>query len=155
VAADRRLQEGGRPGRGRLRPPVRETLRCGTCGASHFGGLWTWAAAPDGTPEGLCPACHRIQCRRPAGDVALKGTFLREHESAVMRAVCDAEREEKADHPLERIMAVEQTGEGARVTTTGVRLARRIGETLSKSYQGRLVLTYSDGDRSVRVLWER
>jgi len=41
------------------------------------------------------------------------------------------------------------------VTTTGVHLARRIGEALSRSYKGEFSFQYGDGEKTLRVYWER
>jgi hypothetical protein len=43
----------------------------------------------------------------------------------------------------------------ATLTTTGIHIARRIGETLTKSYQGNFSFHYIDGEKSIRVFWER
>ena len=42
-----------------------------------------------------------------------------------------------------------------RVETTGIHLARRIGDALNNAYQGKLDLEYLEGQRKVRVNWER
>jgi len=42
-----------------------------------------------------------------------------------------------------------------RVETTGVHLARRIGDALEDSYQGELELDYLKGQNKVRVSWQR
>ena len=41
------------------------------------------------------------------------------------------------------------------ITTTGVHLARGIGEALARSYKGELSLQYPEADKSVRVYWCR
>lgn len=145
--AERGLFEGMR----KLRLPQ----RCGDCGATFMGGRWTWAPCPQGAPEGQCPACHRIAGHSPAGELSLSGEFFRNSRAEIFSLICNVERDEKPEHPLERIMAMEETRDGARVTTTGVLLARRIGEALSRSFEGSLRMTYGEGDRNVKVRWER
>jgi hypothetical protein len=41
------------------------------------------------------------------------------------------------------------------IRTTGIHVARRIGDALSRAYQGELTLDYLDGEKSIRVSWER
>ena len=41
------------------------------------------------------------------------------------------------------------------VTTTGIHVARRIGESLARSYRGDLDCRYADGADSIRVTWAR
>jgi hypothetical protein len=63
-------------------------------------------------------------------------------------------RQDKGD-PLERIMTFAAEEEHFLVTTTGIHLARRIGEALKHACQGDLDLSYGDGEQSIRVTWRR
>ena len=65
------------------------------------------------------------------------------------------EKLERKERPLERIMMFKPEKSKATLTTTGIHIAKRIGEILSKSYQGNFSFQYLDGDKSIRVLWER
>ena len=67
----------------------------------------------------------------------------------------NTEKQENGEHPLERIMTFAAEEEHFLVTTTGIHLARRIGEALKHAYQGNLDLTYGDGEQSIRVIWRR
>ena len=132
-----------------------EPTLCPECGAVFSGGRWTWQDSPEQANSALCPACRRISDRYPAGYVELKGPFLREHRDEITNLIRNVESAEKAERPLERIMAVKRRGNTNLVTTTGVHIARRIGEALSRSYKGDLSIRYADGDRIVRVYWRR
>ncbi|HEX9715949.1 MAG TPA: hypothetical protein VGA28_09710, partial [Desulfurivibrionaceae bacterium] len=61
----------------------------------------------------------------------------------------------KKDHPMERLMAIVEEEGRTLVTTTGIHLARRIGEALSNAYQGELDFAYGDGEKSIRLNWSR
>jgi len=61
----------------------------------------------------------------------------------------------KKMHPLERIIAVTQVKKITTVTTTGIHLARRIGEALYHSYKGDYSFRYAEADKSIRVFWQR
>jgi hypothetical protein len=41
------------------------------------------------------------------------------------------------------------------ITTTGIHLARQIGEALTHASQGDLEFTYGDGEKSIRMIWHR
>jgi NMD protein affecting ribosome stability and mRNA decay len=132
-----------------------EPTRCPQCGAVYHGGRWSWGTAPAGAHETTCPACRRIHDRFPAGFISLKGEFFGAHRNDVLGLVRGCETREKAEHPLGRIMGVEDTKEGALVTTTDAHLARRIAEALHSAYKGRLLFRYNKEDARLRVFWSR
>ncbi|GAB4337530.1 MAG: BCAM0308 family protein [Dehalococcoidia bacterium] len=130
-------------------------VACPECGVVFLGGRWTWATRPDGAREELCPACRRIRDDYPAGIVLLKGAFLRQHEEELLNLVKNLEQAERAEHPLNRIMAIEELDDGYLITTTDIHLPRRIGEEVHRAYAGNLDYHYLlDGDE-IRVEWSR
>jgi hypothetical protein len=137
--------------RGKLPDPT----VCTGCGVVYHEGRWSWAAAPQQAHKAVCPACQRIADRFPAGRIELAGDFLREHREEILNLVRNEEAAEKKERPLERIMAIADEGGQLLVTTTGVHLARRIGESVSHSYQGEFAFRYGDGEDSIRVTWKR
>jgi hypothetical protein len=70
-----------------------------------------------------------------------------------MRLVRNEEQREKAEHPLQRIMDIEDSGSEAIVTTTDIHLARRIGEAVHHAYQGELEFHYNPDENLLRVHW--
>ncbi len=102
-----------------------------------------------------CPACHRISENFPAGYVEIRGTFFDGHQDEILNLVHNIEKIEKMAHPLEMIMAVTPHGEKTLITTTGIHIARRIGEAMSRAYQGEYSVQYADGEKRIRVLWQR
>jgi len=105
--------------------------------------------------EVRCPACRRTADRYPAGYVELSGAFWCAHQAEILNLVRNLEAQEKQTRPLERLMELDLQDGYCRITTTGVHLARRIGEALARAYQGKLDYSYADGDRVVRVQWRR
>lgn len=132
-----------------------EPTRCPTCGATYHNGRWTWDTAPAGAHETVCPACHRIHDKFPAGYVTLKGEFLKMHREEILNIVRNCETKEKAEHPLERIMAIEDADGGVLVTTTSEHLARDIAGRLHSAYKGTLDLHYSKDEDLLRATWSR
>lgn len=132
-----------------------EPMRCPDCNAVYRGGRWTWSTAPARANEAVCPACHRVRDRFPAGYVTLKGGFLASHREEILHLLRNREAHEKKEHPLERIMAIEDVQDGILVTTTDTHLARNLGEALQSAYRGELDYHYNKGENLLRVLWSR
>jgi NMD protein affecting ribosome stability and mRNA decay len=139
----------------RLPGKLPDPTLCSSCGACYMKGRWTWEAAPAGAHETLCPACRRIAEKFPAGFIEIKGPFYAAHQDEIHNLVQNIEKLVKDRRPLERIIAWKDASEGILVTTTGVHIARRIGESLGRAYQGELNFTYADGAKQIRVSWER
>lgn len=132
-----------------------EPARCPDCGATYHRGRWSWEGAPEGAHEQRCPACHRIRDKFPAGSVALTGPYLAAHRDEILNLVRHCEGKEKSGHPLERIMAIEPTDDGVRVTTTGTHLARDIAERVHEAHQGEVTFHYNREDQMLRATWSR
>lgn len=142
------------PYRTTAKPP--EGTRCPSCKASYHGGRWTWSTAPKDALELMCPACHRIADRFPAGYVSMKGPFVKEHRDEIVKLIQSLEKKEKAAKPLQRLMAIEDKRDGStEVTTTDSLLARGIAEALHETYKGDLKLRYSRDENLLRATWKR
>jgi NMD protein affecting ribosome stability and mRNA decay len=141
------------PYRNAAKPP--EPTVCPECKASFTDGRWSWEKAPEDANELLCPACQRIQDRFPAGYVTIKGEFLKEHRDEIVALIENHEKKEKAERPLQRIIAIDDTREGLEVTTTDSHLARGIAEALHGAYKGELKLRYSRDENLLRASWKR
>jgi DNA-directed RNA polymerase specialized sigma54-like protein len=118
-------------------------------------GHWTWKKSPATVNETICPACQRMIDQYPAGFVELKGEFLNHHREEILNLVANIENLEKNERPLERIMAIKDQKIHTLITTTGIHIARRIGEAINHSYQGELLIQYSDAENCIRVYWKR
>jgi len=109
--------------------------------------------APANAHQETCPACHRIHDQYPAGFLTMRGVFFSAHRDEIMRLVHNHEKHERAEHPLKRIMAVEEKDGATLVTTTDIHLARGIGEALHHAYQGELQYHYNPEQNLLRVSW--
>ncbi len=132
-----------------------EPTVCPECGAVFHQGRWTWAPRPPDAHETLCPACHRVHDRYPAGYVTLSGEFLRDHSQELLGLVRHVEAREKAEHPLKRIMDVAEQDGSTVITTTDIHLARSIGDALLHAYEGKLDYRYAEESNILHVTWER
>jgi len=129
--------------------------RCPVCNASFTGGRWSWKVAPEDAHVVMCPACQRIHDKFPAGYVMIKGQFFAEHRDEIVRLVDNYEQREKAEHPLQRIMAMEDVSGGLQVSTTHTHLARGIAQALQEAYKGDMKLRFSRDENLVRAVWKR
>lgn len=132
-----------------------EPTVCPDCGAVWRGGRWTWGAADAAAHKSRCPACHRIHDRFPAGYVTIGGAFYARHRDEILNLVRNCEAAEKAEHPLERIMAIEDDGDTTVVTTTSVHVARRIADALHDALKGTLDVHYNKAQMLFRARWTR
>lgn len=137
--------------RGKLPEPT----VCPECRAVFSRGRWRWLPMPEAAHEEMCPACHRIHDRFPAGYVKLAGDFLKAHRTDLVGLVRHVEQREKAEHPLQRVMDIVDDADGILVTTTDIHLAHGIGEALHHAYGGRLDSHYNPEENLLRVNWSR
>lgn len=128
---------------------------CRECGAVFQEGRWQWLAAPEGAHEAVCPACQRVQDRVPAGILTLGGSFMSGHRDEILHLIHNVEEREKKEHPLKRIMAMEEHDDELVVTFTDPHLARGAGEALQHAYEGELDYHYAEEDVLLRVHWRR
>jgi hypothetical protein len=134
---------------------LEEGTVCPQCGAVFHEGRWQWAARPKTAEQELCPACRRINDKFPAGIVTLRGAFVRQHKAEILRLARHQEEAEKKEHPLNRIMSVEEDADGITINTTDIHLPRRIGETVKRTYRGELDAKFEEEGYFVRVDWSR
>lgn len=134
---------------------IKEPSVCSQCGAIFRKGRWTWGTRPTGAHETLCPACHRINDKYPKGMLTLSGPYLTANRTEILNLARNEEAREKQEHPLARIMAIEERPEGTVITTTDAHLPRRIGEALHRAYDGEFSFHYDEGEQFVRARWTR
>lgn len=132
-----------------------ESTLCIKCGALFSNGRWTWNQPKDKTNPITCPACRRIEDNYPAGHIEIKGPFFTEHHNEILNLIYNVEKQEKGERPLERIMNIADSGDHTTVTTTGIHIARRVGEALYRSYKGEFTFQYGEGEKNIRVYWQR
>ena len=73
----------------------------------------------------------------------------------ILHLACHQEEQEKPEHPLHRIMAIDEQGDAIVVRTTDIHLPRRIGEALQHAYHGELDFRYEEETYFLRVHWTR
>ena len=133
----------------------REPAACEGCGATFHKGRWQWGEAPADAHKVVCPACRRTREKLPAGTLTVEGPFFAAHRDDILRLVRNEAGHEREEHPLHRIMAIDESEERAVVTTTDVHLPQRIGRALERAWQGELDIQYAGDEYSVRARWRR
>jgi len=87
----------------------------------------------------------------------LTGEFVAKHRDQVLGLASNEEARVKAEHPLARIIDIEDQTEapqGVVITTTDPHLARRIGEALHHAHRGTLTCRYEENEDLLRATWE-
>src|SRR5271167_2546040 len=83
-------------------PCVRSAVQSITRGVGNGG------RGPGGGHEEPCPACRRINDRFPAGVVELRGAFGIQQKEEILRLARHQEEAEKSEHPLNRIIKIDE-----------------------------------------------
>jgi hypothetical protein len=89
------------------------------------------------------------------GYVSMTGPFFRKNRAQILALVRHCAQSEGAEHPLERIMEIDDIRGGAMLTTTSIHLARRVAEALRRSYKGELGYRYNRAENLLRANWRR
>jgi hypothetical protein len=138
------------------RKKFHEPSVCGQCDAVYHEGRWQWMEErPQGAFKDLCPACHRVNDKYPAGEMTLSGRFFAAHREEILGLVRNEAEAENTEHPLHRIMGIEERREEAVVTTTDVHLPRRIGHALEHAYKGKTEIHFDKEGHFARMKWHR
>lgn len=140
----------------RARGKGTEPTVCRQCMAVLKSGRWHWTTeALAGAHWGLCPACHRVNDKYPAGELTLSGAFLDAHRQEVVRLARNVEALERREHPLQRIMEIDDDDRRIVIRTTDIHLPRRIGHAIVSAYDGDLDTHYDEDGYFVRMTWRR
>ncbi len=128
---------------------------CRQCGAVYHTGRWHWSPRPSDAHEVLCQACHRINDKYPAGVLTLTGSSVVANADELQRIARHQEASEKQDHPLNRIINIEQSGDGLVINTTDIHLPVRIAKAVKRAFRGKLDEHFDEAGYFVRVTWHR
>jgi NMD protein affecting ribosome stability and mRNA decay len=133
-----------------------EPTVCRDCGVVFHQGRWQWLPEPPAQAvEAVCPACRRTQDRVPAGFLTLSGEFFQEHRDEIMNLVENTVASQEKEHPMKRLMRVEDRDDGAELTFTDSHLPHGVGEAIQRAYDGELDIHFPEEGGIVRVYWER
>lgn len=134
---------------------IKEPAKCGDCGAVFHKGRWVWDVAPGDAREERCPACQRVHDKVPAGFLSLSGEFFAAHKDEILHLIQNTEQKQRAQHPLKRIMEIEEQGDKTVVTFTDAHLTHAAAEAIQHAYKGDLDARYGDEDVLMRAAWSR
>lgn len=135
---------------------------CTQCGAVYANQHWTLdekqrAKMMGGAVkhETTCPGCKKIAERNPHGIVTLSGDYWPQHREEILNLIRNEEQRAVGTNPLERIMDIREEDGALVIETTNEKLAQRIGRHIDKAHNGQIEYQWSDGNRLVRVYWQR
>ncbi len=152
----------GRAQRDHITDPYKQTAKpheptvCTQCGAVFDAGRWQWLPRPEGAQPSLCQACHRINDHFPAGILTLTGKLIGTHKDEMIRLMRHEEQKEKAEHPLNRIMDIDdKVPDRLEISTTDIHLPHRIANAMTHAFKGEVAEHFDEGGYFVRVNWHR
>ena len=136
---------------------------CTRCGAVVQNQHWTLDEArrdlivAAGSPVNsvVCPGCKITVERNPRGILKLAGDYWPQHRDDILNLVRNEENAGMRDNPLERVIDIREEAGCLIIETTREKLAQRIGRAVHSAHKGELEYQWPDGDRLVRVNWER
>lgn len=128
---------------------------CPVCHAVYLRGHWQWRAVPPDAVTVTCSACHRIADGVPAARLVLDGAFEAAHRQEILGLVNHRAQRLHREHPMERVMAITSGEDGTAITTTGMHIARDIGNAIHHAYGGKLDLDYGHAESELHVRWHR
>ena len=138
------------------RRKLEEPTVCPQCSAVYRQGRWQWAESwPLDSHQKTCPACQRMADDCPAGELTIRGAYLRDHKQEILNLIQHEEGDEKSLHPLHRIMKQTEGPDTLVIQTTDLHLPHRLGEALHNAHHGQLDLHYDEEGYFLRVHWSR
>ncbi len=134
-----------------------EPTVCPRCGLIYQEGRWQRAETPPDprSHESLCPACRREVDRNPAGLVYLSGGYFTAHRDEILNLARNQEDAAGSTRPLQRIMWIDDRGDGVEIATTSPHLATRIAKAVESACKGTLTIKQTPEEPLVRCYWER
>jgi hypothetical protein len=141
----------------RARKKHSANTKCPSCDLLFHKGVWKWAKA--GSHQALrwklCPACLQIKHAYPGGVLKLSGSFLVGHHGDILRRIENLAKEIVKEHPLERIMKMEEKNGEIFIYATSEHLVARLGKAIRRDFKGELVLKYARDDKYATAHWRR
>jgi len=131
-----------------------EPTTCKICHASYVKGRWSWKESPPEAEKVVCPACEKIEGDVACGEINIQGSFTDIMRRDVTNLIKNVEGCEIDEHPLERVISVDDNGDEILVKTTGRHLAQRIARALFKAYKGHLSYSYDRTHEKVEIRWD-
>jgi len=131
-----------------------EPTVCPQCGAVYHNGRWQWASRSEAGLETLCSACRRINDKFPAGIITFHGSFGPQQAKEIVHLSRHQEEAEKSEHPLNRIISIDQDMQGIVIQTTDIHLPRRIAKAAKRAFHGSLEEHFDERGYFVRIDWK-
>ena len=123
---------------------------CGKCAATYQRGRWSWKPKTATARAQVCPACRRIQEGQPAGVLRITQELAARPEE-LLHLIHNVEHHERLEHPLERVMSMAVSGKTLVVQTTGIRIAQRIADAISRAFHCEVDSDFLNDQELVRI----
>lgn len=116
---------------------------CTRCHATHRQGRWSWSKPQPDMKPAVCPACKRIEHGIAAHVVEFLGGYAGSWNE-IRGMIGNVEKQELAEHPMERVMRIDVRSDRVQVPTTGLHVARRIVAALVRRFRHDVKVQFAD-----------
>lgn len=143
----------------------KEFLTCSGCGVVYFDKSWHHGLLEEKQEHlkenrqfkfTLCPACKMAKDKLFEGELIIKiknqNAKIKIKEE-VLNTIKNSEQQAKERDPMDRILWMEERGDGIHIFTSENQLAVRIGKKLKSSFGGSKLEIKHTGEDVVRVYW--
>ena len=135
---------------------------CSGCNAVFEGRRWIYnenlhkkLSGKSNVELDLCTGCEKIKKKTIDGVVLIKGDFLKKHEDEALNLIHNIAEKKRKRNVAARIFRMRETPEGFLIETTDRALAELIGKEFEGAFSGKLDIRWPEGEKFVRVNWER
>ncbi len=129
---------------------------CPQCKLVFIDGKWKRTEIPKEFTKQLCPACRRINDSYFGGVLYLKSELLKTKKDEILNLIKNKEASAQIANPLRRIGKIEEKKDDTIIVyTTFEHLATSLGKAIKRAYKGELTIQYKEGEKAVRVYWEK
>ncbi|MDO8886017.1 BCAM0308 family protein [Candidatus Oleimmundimicrobium sp.] len=135
---------------------------CSSCEAVFDGRKWVYdenlyekLSKKSDVEMGLCLGCEKLKKKMVDGVVLIKGDFIKNHKDEALNLIHNTVEKKKKRNVAARIFKMGETPEGFSIETTDKALAELIGREFERAFSGKLDIQWLEGEKFVRVNWER
>ncbi|WP_417666434.1 BCAM0308 family protein [Pseudidiomarina sp.] len=128
--------------------------RCKQCGAEFHDGRWCWPSEASAEAASVvCPACRQTNEQSPTGVLSLSGDYFFAHKDEIMHLIQHQVDHENKQHPMNRIIQMDQKPDAVTYSFTDMHLPKRVGNALKHAHSGELDIQYDEA--ICRATWKR
>jgi len=135
----------------------KDLLICKECNAVYFYKSWhhrledyPYLKKTKNLKFTFCPACQMIKEKKFEGEVIVKNVSSKV-KANLINLIKNFGKEAFKKDPQDRVISIIDNGSQLRILTTENQLAQRLGKKISQVFKGRLSVSHSKGESTLRA----